>query len=166
MEFDAVPAPLRERLGHEATAGLIALLADAQKDWTAEVIGIVGDRFERRLTEETSRLRIEMTQGFAGLRQEIAAGLAAVRQEMAGGLAAVRLETAAVRQEMAGGLAAGRLETAAVRQEVSVGFAALRQEMADQRFELLKWAFLFWVGQFFAVAGLIAVLIRFLRPAG
>lgn len=33
MEFDAVPAPLRDRLGPEATAGLIALIADAQKDW-------------------------------------------------------------------------------------------------------------------------------------
>ena len=119
MEFDAGPAPLRDRLGPEATAGLIALIADAQKDWTAEVIGIVGDRFERRLTEETSKLRIEMTQGFAGLRHEMAAG-----------------------------------------------FAAVHQEMAGQRFELLKWAFLFWVGQFFAVAGLIAVLIRFLRPTG
>jgi hypothetical protein len=119
MEFDAVPTPLRDCLGHEATAGLIALIADARKDWTAEVMGSVGDRFERRLTEETSKLRLEMTQGFAGLRQEMAAG-----------------------------------------------FAAVHQEMADQRFELLKWAFLFWVGQFFAVAGLIAVLVRFLRPAG
>jgi hypothetical protein len=40
----------------------------------------------------------------------------------------------------------------------------LRQEMADLRFELLKWTFLFWVGQLFAVAGLVAVLIRLLRP--
>jgi DNA anti-recombination protein RmuC len=194
MEFDAVPTPLQDRLGPEATAGLIALLADARKEWTAEVIGIVGDRFERRLTEETSKLRIEMTQGFAGMRQEMAAGLTAVRQEMAAGLTAVRQEMAAglaavrqemaaglaavrqemagelaaVRQEMAGGLAAGRLEsaegTAAVRQEMAAGFAALRQEMADQRFELLKWAFIFSVGQFFAVAGLVAVVIRFTRP--
>jgi hypothetical protein len=43
-------------------------------------------------------------------------------------------------------------------------FSALRLEMANQRFDILKWAFLFWVGQFFAVASLIAVLIRFLRP--
>ena len=31
------------------------------------------DRFERRLVEETSKLRVEMHQGFAGLRQEMAA---------------------------------------------------------------------------------------------
>jgi hypothetical protein len=51
-----------------------------------------------------------------------------------------------------------------LRQEMGGLRSDLRQEMADQRFEILKWAFLFWVGQFFAVAGLAAVLIRFLRP--
>ena len=86
----------------------IELLTDARKEWTAEVTGMAGDRFERRLTEEISKLRVEMTQGFA----------------------------------------------------------ALRQDLADRQFELLKWAFLFWVGQFFAVAGLVAVVIRFLRPNG
>lgn len=90
-------------------------------------MSLVGDRFERRLMEENSKLRIEMAQGFAALRQEMAAGFAALRQEIA------------------------------------ANTSALRQEMAEQRFEILKWAFLFWVGQFFAVAGLMAVLIRFLR---
>jgi len=108
MEVSRVPASLQDRLGHEASADLIDLLTDARKEWTAEVIETVGDRFERRLTEELSKLRVEMVQGFAGLRQEV----------------------------------------------------------ADLRFELLKWAVVFWVGQFFAVAGLAAVLIRFLRPGG
>ena len=117
MDVTDVPAPLQDRLGPEATAGLIELLSDAREEWATEMIERVGDRFERRLMEETTKLRIEMTQGFAALRQEMTAG-----------------------------------------------FAAIRQEMADQRFELLKWAFLFWIGQFFAVASLMAVLIRFLRP--
>lgn len=119
MDINRVPEALQDHLGPAATVGLIELLTGARKEWTAEVTGIASDRFERRLIEETSKLRVEMTQGFGTLRQETTAG-----------------------------------------------FAALRQEMADQRFELLKWAFLFGVGQFFAVAGLVAVLIRFLRPSG
>jgi hypothetical protein len=87
------------------------------------VTGIVGDRFERRLVEETSKLRVEMAQGFAAVRQEMAQGLAAVRQEMT-------------------------------------------QGFAQQRVELLKWAFLFWIGQFFAVASLVAVVVRYLHPGG
>ena len=119
MDIDHAPAALQKRLGPDGIAGLGELFVEARKDWTADVIGVVTDRFERRLTEETSKLRVEMTQGFAALRQEMAAG-----------------------------------------------FGALRQQLADQRFELLKWAFIFWVGQFFAVAGLVAVLIRALRPGG
>ena len=141
MEISEVPDPLQDRLGHEATAGLIELLTRAQEEWTTEMIERVGDRFERRLTDETTKVRLEMVQGFAALRQEMAAGLSQVRQEMTAGLSQLR-------------------------QEMTAGFAALRQEMADLRFELLKWTFVFWVGQLFALAGFLAVLLRFLRPGG
>ena len=130
MDSHRVPASLQDRLGQEATADLVELLTDARKEWTAEVIGMIGDRFERRLTEETSKVRVEM----AALRSDLRREMAALRGDL--------------------------------RQETTEGFASLRQALADQRFEILKWAFLFWVGQFFAVAGLVAVLIRFLRPGG
>ena len=117
MELTDVPVALQDRLGPEATAGLIELLSDAQEEWTTGMIERVGDRFERRLMEETTRLRIEMTQGFAALRQEM-----------------------------------------------TEGFASIRQEMANLRFDLLKWTFVFWVGQLFALAGFLAVLLRFVRP--
>ena len=142
MDIHGVPEALRERLGDQGSAGLVQLFNDSRKECTAQVIGIIGDRFERRLVEETSKLReetsklrVDMAQGFAALRQEIAAGDNGLRREMMEGFASLR-------QEM----------------------AAIRQNFADQRFDILKWAFLFWVGQFFAVASLIAVLIRFLRP--
>jgi DNA anti-recombination protein RmuC len=150
MDVNDVPTALQDRLGPEATAGLIELLTEAREEWTAEMIERVGDRFERRLTDETTRVRIEMVQGFASVRQDLTEGLSQVRQELAGGLSQVR-------QEMAEGLSQ-------VRQEMMAGFAALRQEIADTRFELLKWTFVFWVGQLFALAGFLAVLIRFLRP--
>ena len=130
MEISDVPDPLRDRLDHEATAGLIELLTNAQQEWTTEMIERVGDRFERRLTDETTKIRVEMVQGFAALRQEMATGLSQLRQEM------------------------------------TEGFAALRQELAETRVELLKWTFVFWVGQLFALAGFLAVLLRFLRPGG
>ena len=141
MDSHRVPASLQDRLGQEATAGLVELLTDARKEWTAEVIGMIGDRFERRLTEETSKVRVEM----AALRSDLCQEMAALRGDL-------RQEMTALRGDL--------------RQETTEGFASLRQALADQRFEILKWAFLFWVGQFFAVAGLVAVLIRFLRPGG
>jgi hypothetical protein len=36
----------------------------------------------------------------------------------------------------------------------------LRQEMATSRVEMLRWSFLFWVGQLAAIAGLLAFMLR------
>ena len=48
-----------------------------------------------------------------------------------------------------------REEFAALRGDMREGFAALRGDMAAARFDLLKWAFAFWVGQLAAVAGIV-----------
>lgn len=80
MDSQRVPASLQDRLGHKATAGLVELLTDARREWTAEVIGMIGDRFERRLTEETSKVRVEMAALRGDLRQEMTEGFASLRQ--------------------------------------------------------------------------------------
>jgi hypothetical protein len=38
--------------------------------------------------------------------------------------------------------------------------SVLRQEIANTRFELLKWSFLFWVGQVVTVGGMMAFALR------
>jgi hypothetical protein len=116
MQIERIRPALRERLGHEATSDLAALLGHVRKDWEAEVMSLAGDRFERRLVEETSKLRVEMAHGLAGLRQEMAAG-----------------------------------------------HGALQHAIADQKFEILKWTFIFWTGQFFVTASFLAMLLRALR---
>ena len=62
-----------------------------------------------------------------------------------------------------------------LRQEMHAGFGALRQEMAQLggslrsemaagRFDLLKWAFVFWVGQLVSIVGIVALLLRGMSP--
>jgi hypothetical protein len=98
----SVPIALRERLGHDATLDLIDLLETSNREWRDRVLSVVTERFERRLTEDISALRLEFHDGLAGLRGE----------------------------------------------------------MATTRVELLKWSFLFWVGQVAAIAGLLAFMLR------
>lgn len=102
MEAMRVPIALRERLGQDATLGLIELLDAEKGKWSDEVLSVAADRFERRLAEQISGLRIELHDGLA----------------------------------------------------------AVRQELATVRFDLLKWSFLFWVGQVAAMAGLLAYMLR------
>ena len=40
------------------------------------------------------------------------------------------------------------------------GFSALRQEMASMRVEMIRWSFLFWIGQLAGFVGLMAFMAR------
>ena len=77
-------------------------------------------------------------------------------------------ETSKLRVEMAHGFGSIRQELAqglaALRQEMAKGDANLRTAIADQKFEILKWVFIFWTGQFFVTASFVVMVIRALRP--
>ena len=51
-------------------------------DDTNDVIMIVTDRFERRLTEEVSKVRVDMATEFGKVRAEMAQGFGSLRAEM------------------------------------------------------------------------------------
>ncbi|MBI3264078.1 MAG: hypothetical protein HYZ58_13140 [Acidobacteria bacterium] len=160
MQASQVPAPLRERLGPDATSGLLDLLQDARDEWRSDVVSLCTERFERRLVEETSKLRVEMAQGFGQLRAEMAQGSAQLRAEMAQESAQLRGEmaqgSAQLRGEMAQGSAQIRAEMAHIREEMARGFST-------ERGELMKWMFLFWVGQVVAMAAIMSAMLRPLR---
>ena len=47
-----------------------------------------------------------------------------------------------------------------VGKALSEGLAGIRQDTATARLEMLKWSFVFWIGQVAAVAGLLAFMRR------
>ncbi|MBY0493615.1 MAG: hypothetical protein K2Y23_05330 [Cyanobacteria bacterium] len=40
-----------------------------------------------------------------------------------------------------------RINECAKREDMLIGFARLEKLMADTRFEILRWSFVFWIGQ-------------------
>ena len=102
MSAIRITGALLEELGEPAVAELHGILEARQLESKEVVMTQCAERFERRLVEELSRLRVEMTQGFGGIRQE----------------------------------------------------------MADGRFDVLKWSFVFWIGQVVAIGGIVGVLLR------
>ena len=137
---------LQQRLGVEGTVGLLELFDTARHEWTAQVTTVALDQFERRLTHEATNLRSEMKALGSDLRGEMRDLAATLRAEMRDGDNGLRLEIRDLRNSM-------------IEQ-----FSLLRQENAAGRFEMMKWCFLFWVGQFFAVATVLGVVVRGLRP--
>jgi len=175
MEVSDVPPALRERLGVEATTGLLELFKTAHDECTTDVTTTVVDRFERRLTEEANGLRAALAHStealrleIAGLRTEMHDGDSALRLEMREADNALKLEMrelgASLRGEMRELASSLRRELGELGASLRGEIAALRQENLEGRFELLKWCFVFWVGQVFAVAGVVAVIVRLMRP--
>ena len=66
-----IPAALRTRLGDDATFGLIEILETERKERSQEVLSTAADRFERRLAEELSSLREQITQELVTTRVDM-----------------------------------------------------------------------------------------------
>ena len=49
-----------------------------------------------------------------------------------------------------------------VRDSLHDGLMSLREELATNRVEMLKWSFLFWLGEISVIASLLAFMLR--RP--
>lgn len=148
MEVEDVAPAMQERLGPEATVGLLALFETARQEWTGDVTSTIVERFERRLIDELGLIRREMTAGLACVREEMRDLRASLREEMCEGDALVRDEIrqceAALRNDTREGDAALRLEmrdtAAALREEIRSSDTRRGQELATLKLELLKWS--------------------------
>ena len=92
------------------------------------------ERYERRLVEETSKLRVELAGVEVRLTDRIAQSESTLRQEMSG---------------LAGAL---RQETANLEVRMERGFGTLRADV-------IKWSFLFWLGQVIAMTAIMRALL-------
>ncbi|MBM9501462.1 hypothetical protein JWG44_14500 [Leptospira sp. 201903071] len=81
-----VPTRLGEVLGREGTVEFVDFLNHSFGENQTNTIEIVTDRFERRLTEETNQIRLEMSglrSEFSGLRADFADHRSEMKSEIA-----------------------------------------------------------------------------------
>ena len=62
MSIITIPKPLREKLGDDATEGLIEMLNRQEEQTKDSVIETAAGRFERRLTEVGAGLRLNISE--------------------------------------------------------------------------------------------------------
>jgi len=71
MPVLAVKRPLREKLGEEATDALIDLINQAQAEQTNGILKLVEEKFERRLSEEISKLEVRLSGKISSVEKQI-----------------------------------------------------------------------------------------------
>jgi hypothetical protein len=109
----------------------VKLMNDRDED----LIMIVTERFEGRLTEETGKLRFEMAMEFGKVRTEMATEFGKVRVEMAEGFGLMRGEIGQLRADM----------------------ALVRADGIERNNELLRWLLVFAVLQTTALGTILAL---------
>ena len=107
----------------------------AQAEWKEDVLILAAERFERTLAGQMAGFRVDVTRDVSALREEVTRHISGLREDMTREISAFRVDAA---------------------KQVS----EVRQEVATTRVELLKWSFLFWVGQVAAMAGLLAFMLQ------
>jgi len=146
MTVISVPKILRQKLGEDGAEALVELLNRLQENQKISILQFVEEKFERRLTEEISALREEIAQNSAALREEIAQNSAALREEIAQNNAALREEIAQ--------------NSATLRGEIAQSNASLREEIASVQANMIKWMFIFWIGQVGVILGILFAFFK------
>ncbi len=124
MPVIQVGKTLREKLGEEGVQELIDLINSSQQQQKEDILTFVEEKFERRLSEEISKLRVDMME----MNQQLRGEMVDVNQQLRG--------------------------------EMVEQMARLRTEISQTRAELIKWMFIFWVGQ---VGMILGILLAFFK---
>jgi len=71
MRVNSVAPALRERLGHEATVGLLELVESERSEREERMLSVAAERFERRLAQELAELRVALVREIHETRSEL-----------------------------------------------------------------------------------------------
>ena len=134
-----------------------------QITWDEDGMSDPDDRFERRLVEETSKVRVELAGVEVRLTDRIGQTEGTLRREISGVEGTLRKEISGVEVRLTERL--GQSETTlrdqirSLEVRLSDGLTAVDVRMGTLRFDLLKWSFLFWIGQVAVMTAIISALL-------
>jgi regulator of replication initiation timing len=155
MSVITIPKPLRDKLGDEAVESFAMLLKEVEFEGRKDALVIAEERFERRLSEETAVLKVEIASLGNKLDKRITEEVAVLRVEIAS------LENKLdkrITEEVAKLDKRITEEVAILRVELAETKSVLRVEIAKTKSEIIKWMFIFWASQIAVIAALFALL--------
>jgi len=140
MAILTVPKVLREKLGDEGVEALIALLNEAAHHERDNLLGILAERFERRVTEEVKRLEVQM----AEVEKRLEIQMAEVEKRL-------EVQMAEVEKRLDHRITE---EVSRLEKQITEVKVALSERYAS----LVRWMFIFWAGQIGVIVALFALL--------
>ncbi|MDZ7721524.1 MAG: hypothetical protein U5R06_01550 [candidate division KSB1 bacterium] len=123
-----VEKPLREKLGEDASESLLRLVNQSVEQRKHEMLEFVEEKFERRLTEEISKVNERITTESSKVNERLTEEIGKVNERMT--------------------------------EEIGKVNERITAENSKTRADLIKWMFIFWIGQ---VGALLGILFAFFK---
>ncbi len=139
MPIITVPKPLRDRLGDEGADALIQLINQASQAERVDIVALVEEKFERRLAEEISKFENRLVERIARVENSLMERIARVESGL---MERITMGESGLVERIA------RVESGLV------------ERIANSEARLLRWAFIFWLTQLGALAGILFSLLK------
>lgn len=128
VQIPKIPHKLEDVLGRPGTDEFIDFLNQAFHVNKEDVVQVVSDRFDRKLVEETSKIRIEI----AGVRTEMAGLRTELKTDIAGLRGELKEDIASLKGKLEGDIAGLGTGLAGLRAEMKSDIAILHRDNAVQ----------------------------------
>ena len=130
-----VEKPLRDKLGEEASESLLRLVNQSVDQRKHEMLEFIEEKFERRLTEEIGKVNARITDETGNLR----------------------LAIAQTEQRLDNRITA---EISKVNERMTTEMGKLDNKIERTRADIIKWMFIFWIGQIGVIMGLLFAFFK------
>jgi len=135
MEIIRMPEVLEERLGKEGAEWLVQMLNRVAEQSRENVIVFVEEKFERRLSEEMAKINERITVEIDKVNERITVEISRVNERIT-------------------------QEIAKVNQRITDETTRLEKAIHAMRADLIKWMFIFWIGQIGAILGILFAFFK------
>ena len=175
MPIISIPKSLREKLGEEGSEALAAVLNEHGKEMENSVIKTAELRFEKKLSEEISGVRLDLsesekrfekklTEEISGVRLDLSESEKRFEKKLTEEISGVRLDLSEsekrFEKKLTEEISGVREEISGVREEMVRGDCALQKEIQKSKTDTVKWMFIFWIGQIGAVLGILFMVFK------
>ncbi len=148
MAIIVIPTPLRDKLGGEAADALVEVLNEVTKNSHAGTLTFVEEKFERRLSEELGQVNQHLVVGEERIENRITLLEERIERRLSEEIGRVNQR---ITEEI------GR-----VNQRITEETSRLEQKISASQANLIKWMFIFWVGQIAVMSGILFAMLKLL----
>ena len=134
MSVIVVPKIIRDKFGEECTDAFVGLIKEIDLDARKDAIAIANERFEKRLTEEIGKVNQKITELEGKFDKKLTEEIGKVNQR-------ITEESGKLRLEM----------------------EKLRTEIEKNKVDIIKWMFVFGMGQIGVLSAIIFAMMKFFK---